>query len=202
MNTDNSERNIKRSVRDASKRALTKKPEEKWFDLFNTTLGVVLGFALGLFASYYAQRLEHRRREEATARLLVYSIRADLGRALGTRVDILNRILPDKSFRVYPSGFNILHDVELLNSLKPTIGELTPEVVEAFVKYEFQTRQCALFRTMVEQSLQKEMDAGGTNRSSSESTLKAYAEAIAWLGDSGTNLLQKIETKYPDAIKR
>jgi hypothetical protein len=179
-----------------------KKPGEKWFNLINTTLGVVLGFALGLVASFYAQKLEHHQREEAVARLLAYSVRADLGRAMGMRSEIRDRILPDKSFRLYPSALTTLHDIELLNSLKPSVGELKSEVVEAFVKYEFETRQCILVRDMVGQTLQKEWESGGTNRANSESALNAYSQVLQYLEQPGTNLLFQIELKYPNVFKK
>jgi hypothetical protein len=185
----------------SDKNSSPRNPDKKWFDLANTVFGVVLGFVLGLAGSYFLQKSDQHRNEAAIARILAFSTQAELSRISRTENDISNLALNDKSFHLYPSSFNALHDIELLNSLKPSIGELSPEVVEAFVKYEFETRQCALFRDNVEQSLHKEMDAGNTNRNESDQFLKAYAWSLEKLDEGGTNLLQKIQINYPHAIK-
>jgi len=58
------------------------------------------------------------------------SVRADLGRAMGMRSEIRDRILPDKSFRLYPSALTTLHDIELLNSLKPMLENLNLKLLK------------------------------------------------------------------------
>ena len=68
----------------------------------------------------------------------------------------------------------------------------------------FLTRQCVLVRNLVQQSLQQEMDDGSTNasdRAKSDQILKDYALTLSLLELPGTNLLQEIKIKYPNAIK-